>query len=43
MSKKAFKAAIQRLRVYAELSRVVNRGKPDEKRYYTFYRMRPIK
>jgi hypothetical protein len=41
MSKRAFKAAMKRNRVTAELSKIINKGKPNEIKLYNLYMDKP--
>lgn len=39
MSKKSFKKVTKQAHVIAEVSKVINAGKPDEKKLYNIYKM----
>lgn len=41
MSKRTFKAAMKRNRVTAELSKIINKGKPNEIKLYNLYMDKP--
>ena len=41
MSKRTFKAAMKRNRVFAELSKIINKGKPNEVKLYNLYMYKP--
>lgn len=41
MSKRSFKAAMKRNRVTAEVSKIINKGKPNEKVLYNLYMDKP--